>query len=257
MSPRITPLNISRRIPAGTAIDPTPAVDDVAAPSERAARGVNDVTAPLFTPPPVSTPVERPGEAATTRSRSRCPARDGRGRVFFVPVDKLYELQSGGEAQQYEYAYPNQDNNLLYNRMEHEITRPGDVLQCYDCNSEYDPRCGDPFNPYTIGIVNCTDRNTPEHLIDPVDPNRKLEPKLCRKIVQKVQGKIRVIRSCGYIEDRHDDKKCFKRTGTKDVEVHFCSCTKSLCNAGDRTNGPLRILVLLFVGFANMAARWA
>lgn len=58
-------------------------------------------------------------------------------------------------------------------------------LRCYDCNSEFDPRCGDPFDPYTIGIVNCTDRRPPEQLLE-LAPD--IQPKVCRKLVQK--GKI-------------------------------------------------------------------
>ncbi|XP_028143040.1 uncharacterized protein LOC114336851 [Diabrotica virgifera virgifera] len=143
---------------------------------------------------------------------------------------------------QEEYPYPIQ-TNLLYNKLDAEY---GSILQCYDCNSEYDPRCGDPFNPYTIGMINCTDRNTPEHLLDPDDPEKKLRPTLCRKIVQRVEGKTRVIRGCGYIKDSHDDKQCFRRTGTKNVEVIHCSCTKSLCNAANTTKRSLENLVGLF-----------
>lgn len=55
------------------------------------------------------------------------------------------------------------------------------ALMCYDCNSEYDPRCGDPFDPYSIGEVNCSKQEPREHLKDKV-------PVLCRKTVQK--GKL-------------------------------------------------------------------
>lgn len=82
-----------------------------------------------------------------------------------------------------------QNQNLLYNRLEantHENKTP--PLQCYVCNSAYDPRCADPFDPYTIGIINCSDRSTPEHVRDYLHLDRIVKPVVCRKMVQK--GKL-------------------------------------------------------------------
>ncbi|CAH1367017.1 unnamed protein product [Tenebrio molitor] len=107
-------------------------------------------------------------------------------------------------------------------------------IECYECNSAYDPRCGDPFNPYTIGKVNCSMKR-------PLNHNIKVPPTLCRKTVQKVQGNIRVIRGCGYIPDDRDDKACLVRTGTHDVHVRYCACKHSLCNRGNVQSSPSRI----------------
>lgn len=52
------------------------------------------------------------------------------------------------------------------------------ALRCYQCNSEYDPRCGDPFDEYSLGQVNCSLKEPLEHL-----PGS--EPVLCRKTRQK------------------------------------------------------------------------
>nr|XP_023018424.1 uncharacterized protein LOC111507360 [Leptinotarsa decemlineata] len=138
-----------------------------------------------------------------------------------------------------------QNQNLLYGKLDAEIKE--DPLQCYDCNSEYDPRCGDPFNSYTIGIINCTDRKTPEHLLNPDNMYAVVKPTLCRKIVQTVEGKVRVIRGCGYIRDEHDDKKCYRRTGTKNVEVFHCSCTKSLCNTANPIQSSTSVIITVIL----------
>jgi hypothetical protein len=53
---------------------------------------------------------------------------------------------------------------------------------------------------------------------------------LCRKTVQKVYGKTRVVRGCGYLTDDRDDKECVKRSGTHDVFAVYCACTTDLCN---------------------------
>ncbi|XP_013099971.1 uncharacterized protein LOC106082165 [Stomoxys calcitrans] len=103
------------------------------------------------------------------------------------------------------------------------------ALMCYDCNSEYDRRCGDPFDPYSIGEVNCSKQEPREHLKDKV-------PVLCRKTVQKVYGKVRIVRGCGYIRDNStDDGTCLKRSGTHDVQAIYCACTTDLCNHATST----------------------
>lgn len=56
------------------------------------------------------------------------------------------------------------------------------AIMCYECNSQYDPRCGDNFDPYSLALVNCSLKEPPNHL-------RDLEPVLCRKITQKGKWK--------------------------------------------------------------------
>jgi hypothetical protein len=51
-------------------------------------------------------------------------------------------------------------------------------IECYQCNSAYDPRCGDPFDSYSLGQVNCSMRPPLEHLSE-------LQATMCRKIIQK------------------------------------------------------------------------
>ncbi|XP_076239682.1 UPAR/Ly6 domain-containing protein crok [Calliopsis andreniformis] len=102
----------------------------------------------------------------------------------------------------------------------------GEAIICYQCNSEYDPRCGDPFDPYTLGTVNCSFQPRLEHL-------SHLEPTICRKITQKVYGKIRVVRGCGYLTDERDNSECLSRSGTHDVQAIYCSCTGDLCNSAE------------------------
>ncbi|CAL7952163.1 unnamed protein product [Xylocopa violacea] len=102
----------------------------------------------------------------------------------------------------------------------------GEAIICYQCNSEYDPRCGDPFDPFSLGTVNCSFQPRLEHL-------STLEPMICRKISQRVYGKTRVVRGCGYITDEKDNADCLKRSGTHDVQALYCSCTGDLCNSAE------------------------
>ncbi|KYQ52307.1 hypothetical protein ALC60_08573 [Trachymyrmex zeteki] len=112
------------------------------------------------------------------------------------------------------------------------MRRRGEAIICYQCNSEYDPRCGDPLDTYTLGTVNCSFQPRLEHL-------SHLEPTLCRKISQKVYGKERVVRSCGYITDAEKDNgECLMKTGTHDVRAIYCSCTGDLCNSVESLRTP-------------------
>ncbi|BES87279.1 Hypothetical protein NTJ_00082 [Nesidiocoris tenuis] len=128
-------------------------------------------------------------------------------------------------------------------------------LQCYQCNSEYDPRCGDPFDPYALGTVNCS-------LIEPLEHLQGKKPRICRKNIQKVYGKVRVVRSCGYLEDDYlNEKKCLYRSGTYNVYNTYCSCTGHLCNAAtslptSATNNMIFLVSAAWV-FISGSASWS
>lgn len=51
---------------------------------------------------------------------------------------------------------------------------------CYDCNSAYDPRCGEEFDPFSLGVVNCS-------LKDPIEHIPPVESKFCRSIKMESQ----------------------------------------------------------------------
>jgi len=60
-----------------------------------------------------------------------------------------------------------------------------------------------------------------------------------------VQGKTKIVRRCGYIEDPvRDDKACSQRSGTHDVSVIYCSCKGDLCNGAPARFSPNVNLVL-------------
>lgn len=54
----------------------------------------------------------------------------------------------------------------------------GDAIRCYDCNSNTDPRCADPFDNSTLHMKNCAYEPALSHY-----PNVKST--MCRKIRQK------------------------------------------------------------------------
>lgn len=116
------------------------------------------------------------------------------------------------------------------------VVKESQAIECYHCNSEYDPRCGDEFDPFSLGKVNCTIWAKPEGIEE--------EATLCRKITQKVYGKVRVYRGCGYLKEERDDKECVKRSGTHDVFAVYCACTTDLCNGAVPVHSATTITLL-------------
>lgn len=146
-----------------------------------------------------------------------------------------------------------------------------EAIICYDCNSADDPNCGDPFNDYSLGTVNCSLRQRPTNL-----PPDVKEATLCRKTTQKgksfkikinfwsinmlfwisicsVYGVTRVVRGCGYIRDERDDKDCVKRSGTHDVQALYCACSTEKCNNGP-TIQPHIAMILMLGGVTSLYA---
>lgn len=53
----------------------------------------------------------------------------------------------------------------------------GEAIHCWDCNSAYDPRCGDPFDNHSIALVDCSQMSYTHLAVK--------EATFCRKTTQK------------------------------------------------------------------------
>jgi len=128
---------------------------------------------------------------------------------------------------------------------------PGSAIKCWECNSQYDMRCGEPFDNYTVALVDCDQRRDKvdhidnemlvkynEYTVDEqaVENFDAKKASVCRKTTQIVGENTRVIRGCGWIRNTGylSDRKCFMRTGTHQVLVYHCSCKSDGCNPASR-----------------------
>lgn len=105
-------------------------------------------------------------------------------------------------------------------------------IECFECDSRFDPRCGDTFNltRETATVIFCDD--------------------LCVKLKHKFGNQYYFIRSCADTFKKIYIKKtevCYT-TRTKD-DGHLCFCDEDLCNSTSR----LRYQPFLFL-FLSLSA---
>ncbi|CAH1376011.1 hypothetical protein MTP99_017394 [Tenebrio molitor] len=115
----------------------------------------------------------------------------------------------------------------------------GWAIKCWDCRSDADPKCADPFDNTTFAITDCKQQHL-EFL-----PGVKST--MCRKIRQKLHGVWKYIRSCAYLGEpgiQGDERFCLLRTGTYNIFMEYCTCnTKDGCNGGSKVSlSPFLIL---------------
>lgn len=145
---------------------------------------------------------------------------------------------------------------------------PGTVaIKCYECNSKLDPRCGEPFNNFTIALVDCEQqrKNDIPHLDDEqlgiynreVDEEGKyIDDKVnkdetpisfCRKTLQTLNDERSVVRGCGWVKNFGTlrNRKCFSRTGTHQIQMYHCVCGgQDGCNGAEQSTFSFALLIL-------------
>lgn len=103
----------------------------------------------------------------------------------------------------------------------------GIAIKCWECRSDSDPKCADPFDNSTLSITDCRQAEPREHL-----PN--VRATMCRKIRQKVHGEWRYFRSCAWMGEpgiEGDERFCIMRTGSYNIFMEYCTCnSKDGCN---------------------------
>ncbi|CAG7828455.1 unnamed protein product [Allacma fusca] len=116
-------------------------------------------------------------------------------------------------------------------------------IKCWVCNSKYDIGCADPFDNSSFPISDCNSaENLKPHLGD-------VPATMCRKMVQKVKGEWRYIRSCAFLGEPGiggDGRFCKRSlTGTYDIYIEDCTCiSKDGCNKSISLNAS--VVVSLF-----------
>ncbi|GFU29851.1 uncharacterized protein NPIL_288161 [Nephila pilipes] len=124
--------------------------------------------------------------------------------------------------------------------------RLGEALHCWECNSKYDPNCGEPFKNHTISLADCSQR----FLVH----NMTITSTICRKITQRVQGELRIIRGCGFFNPEAAGT-CQTRAGTHLVFMHYCQCEGEGCNKSGPLHPPSHQLFALLLTLLLVASK--
>ncbi|XP_076368463.1 UPAR/Ly6 domain-containing protein crok-like [Tachypleus tridentatus] len=96
----------------------------------------------------------------------------------------------------------------------------GAAIKCWECNSQYDPKCSDPFNNLTMPLIDCNQKSLPDY------PNTTAT--LCKKVLHIVNNEYQYIRSCGWVTDKNHELDCVERSGNNYMLV--CNCNTHGCN---------------------------
>ena len=104
------------------------------------------------------------------------------------------------------------------------------ALQCYECQSNMNDFCGDPFDYNHNRLTNCSEKYIGyDH-----------DVQFCRKTIEYLfeDRAPRVIRGCGWPKDIERQDRCIMRI-SNEIRVNYCTCTDSSCNTSMIANVSL------------------
>jgi hypothetical protein len=138
------------------------------------------------------------------------------------------------------------------------------VRFCYECTSVLHPGCADGYEgsdkfPHEgkLKYNYSRDCSTSDNL--PFTEEGKPKPVAvgCRKILQEVDSKTRVVRECAYTKsDGADEVSGLKRTGNQGVRLFYYQCPRDYCNGANSQSAAFFLLSFFLPFILALAARW-
>jgi len=140
------------------------------------------------------------------------------------------------------------------------------VKFCYECTSVLHPGCADGYEgsdkfPHEGKLKYNYSKDCSAKDLLPFVEEGKPNPVAvgCRKILQEVDGKTRVVRECAYNkpDGSSDEVSGLKRTGNQGVRLFYYQCPRDYCNGANSQFSKSFLLFSFFVPLIlALVARW-
>ncbi|XP_060522654.1 uncharacterized protein LOC132699786 [Cylas formicarius] len=119
------------------------------------------------------------------------------------------------------------------------------AIKCWECRSDADSKCADPFDNTTFAITDCSQAKPINYIFDETDFKTQRST-MCRKIRQKVNGVWKYFRGCAFLGEigiKGDERFCLMRTGTYNIFMEYCTCnSKDGCNTSSHVDVSLLLI---------------
>lgn len=124
------------------------------------------------------------------------------------------------------------------------IIPTGSGIECHQCSSHDNKKCGDPFffedNPGEVKT---------SQFLKPCPDDTDERTYFCRKIYQNVRGQERVIRGCGWEKHTGNKKDCYS-TVLEEYNTFVCKCEEDGCNSASMFSvSSLAVVSTLLLGY--------
>ncbi|XP_055919056.1 uncharacterized protein LOC129951072 [Eupeodes corollae] len=123
------------------------------------------------------------------------------------------------------------------------------AINCYQCESATDDKCGEQFNPEGVRKVDCSKSPMPRFLQNLLSITNATG---CMKTINEAAGNKRIIRSCYFGDVKSTSSGCQSDPSLPFVKQISCDvCTDNLCN-GSSVTGPIALTIAVFALVARV-----
>ncbi|CAH0390220.1 unnamed protein product [Bemisia tabaci] len=118
------------------------------------------------------------------------------------------------------------------------LNQPVEGIKCWQCSTDVDPRCGEPFNHTQFTLTDCDRERTHSAYLQ--------DHAVCRKSIHRINDERVIIRSCSWEPDNKNvEGPCSPSSSPSYIKVEFCeTCNTDACNKAPTLRESIIAIVL-------------